>query len=329
MTENNPAVVDPVTEIVTTSAVATIAVLATTVVAVTQYILRRAAKTKHVHCGSNTRVPSHSAGCHELYLNSEQAARCMDAAGSISLGTSILRIDALAADAECALLLKEAEAAVEIRSRVRACAGAFSHRQPRFRMPVVNFLVSKSPGLTLCDAILRRALVRISEAVPGLVAQQLGEAAESSFHNIIGNRALQFSEGEPAVNVYYAGGEFSPHEDKQRLTVLLALSDAASGTFSGGGTAFWSKQESGSIDTHAQSAPPSVTVHAPAGSALIFCGEVTHGALPVISGQRAVFVASFGPVGADYRHPSRISMGEWIIAAARRHVAQKYRSWCR
>ena len=226
MTENNPAVVDPVTEIVTTSAVATIAVLATTVVAVTQYILRRAAKTKHVHCGSNTRVPSHSAGCHELYLNSEQAARCMDAAGSISLGTSILRIDALAADAECALLLKEAEAAVEIRSRVRACAGAFSHRQPRFRMPVVNFLVSKSPGHTLCDAILRRALVRILEAVPGLVAQQLGEAAESSFHNIIGNRALQFSEGEPAVNVYYAGGEFSPHEDKQRLTVLLALKSA-------------------------------------------------------------------------------------------------------
>ena len=44
-------------------------------------------------------------------------------------------------------------------------------------------------------------------------------------------------------------------------------------------------------------------MHAPAGSALIFCGEVTHGALPVVAGQRAVFVASFGPIDL-HRHTS-------------------------
>ena len=33
----------------------------------------------------------------------------------------------------------------------------------------------------------------------------------------------------------------------------------------------------------------------PAGTALLFGGEVTHGALPVTSGERIVFVASFTP----------------------------------
>ena len=113
---------------------------------------------------------------------------------------------------------------------VRARAGAFASRQPRYRMPVANFLFNK-PEFALCDQILRRAVARCSDALPGFVEQRLGRATETARGCIINNLALQFSEGEPAINVYHPGGEFAPHEDKQRLTVLVALSDAASGAF--------------------------------------------------------------------------------------------------
>ena len=101
------------------------------------------------------------------------------------------------------------------------------------------------------------------------------------------------------------------------MPLLIALSDAASGAFSGGGTAFWSQEDSGpptddrstNASTNAKPAvaTPTRTVHAAAGTALVFSGVVTHGALPVASGQRTVFVASFGPRGQDYRRASRLS----------------------
>jgi len=160
-------------------------------------------------------------------------------------------------------------------------------------MPVVNFL--EAAELALCDRLLRRALARVTETLPTLAARQMGTANESSQEAIFGNAELLFSDGEPAVNVYRAGGLFKPHEDKMSLTVLMPLSDAASGAFTGGGTAFWSAEDRGPDRLRAQTAPPTLTVHAPAGTALICVGSVTHGAMPVLSGERAVFVASFGP----------------------------------
>ena len=255
----------------------TAALLATSlIVAILLWIfVRRRFTTPSAYQATSPRAPLQTvAASRELYLNAAQAERCLDARESISLGDSLLTINALATEAECKLLLEAAEAAVEVRSKVRAGAGGvFSRRQPRFRMPIINFLFSGTPGRALCDELLRRALMRLSEALPGFVEQRLGEATEAALHaGIVGNRQLQFSEGEPAINVYYPGGEFAPHEDKQRLTVLIALSDAASGAFTGGGTAFWSEQDRGPDGARARSSPPSVTVHAPAGSALIFCG---------------------------------------------------------
>ena len=231
-------------------------------------------------------------------------------------------------------------------------------------MPVGNFLGPDE--LALCDEILRRALAHVSEVTPGLIPQQLGAATESARAAIIDNPALQWSPGEPAINSYRTGGarglreregccrqhyrqhafslqsgEFLPHEDKQRLTVLVALSDAESGAFSGGGTAFWSAEDRGSPGPppqaptaaatadavartafpRAQAVPPTLTVHAPAGTAVVFTGTVTHGAMPVLSGEssqhlsipcstlrstprrtgeRTVFVASFGPKGLAF-----------------------------
>ena len=49
-------------------------------------------------------------------------------------------------------------------------------------------------------------------------------------------------------------------------------------------------------------------------------------ALPVVDGQRAVFVASFGPRGHDYRHPARIPWRERVVGSPRRAVARAWRS---
>ena len=100
---------------------------------------------------------------------------------------------------------------------------------------------------------------------------------------------LEWSEGEPAINVYGAGGQFGCHKDHLALTVLMPLT--APGTdFAGGGTGFWAGNRETSEDP--QSNPTAVL--APAlGTALVFGGDVTHAGMPVQAGLRAVFVASF------------------------------------
>jgi hypothetical protein len=44
---------------------------------------------------------------------------------------------------------------------------------------------------------------------------------------------LEWSEGEPAINVYTADGRFGAHKDHMALTVLIPLSSPAD--FTGGG----------------------------------------------------------------------------------------------
>ena len=239
-------------------------------------------------------------GVSEHYIAASRAGQRVNVTDAVSMGDSLLRIHALATDAECATLLKHGNAAAEVRRRVQSYTG-----RARVRMPIANFL--DPAELDLCDQILRRALVRLGERpeLSVLLARQMGVAVKAVRERIVGNPALQFSEGEPAINVYRAGGEFKPHEDKQRLTVLVALSDAASGSFTGGGTAYWSEMSPPEAQVIA---PPTLIVHAPAGTALIFVGTVTHGAMPVLSGERAVFVASFGPKGEDGRRVESVGL---------------------
>jgi hypothetical protein len=100
---------------------------------------------------------------------------------------------------------------------------------------------------------------------------------------------LEWSEGEPAINVYGAGGQFGCHKDHLALTVLIPLT--APGTdFAGGGTGFWAGNRETSEDP--QSNPTAVLTPA-LGTALVFGGDVTHAGMPVQAGLRAVFVASF------------------------------------
>lgn len=100
---------------------------------------------------------------------------------------------------------------------------------------------------------------------------------------------LEFSSREPAVNIYVPGGRFLPHRDGQSLTVLVPFSDPDE-DFSGGGTAFWSPQDS---RAGARESLPSVVLRPPAGTAMLFGGRVTHMGMEVSEGERVVFVASF------------------------------------
>lgn len=51
--------------------------------------------------------------------------------------------------------------------------------------------------------------------------------------------------------------------------------------------------------THAEQHPPTHLITPDVGTALVFGGNVTHAAQPILSGERIVFVASFSPL-ADY-----------------------------
>jgi hypothetical protein len=57
--------------------------------------------------------------------------------------------------------------------------------------------------------------------------------------SITRNAGLAFTPGEPACNVYTSGGQFTPHQDGQSLTVIVVLTDKD--TFVGGGNRFCSK----------------------------------------------------------------------------------------
>jgi len=254
-----------------------------------------------------------TAACLEDFISASEAQKTTDATQSVILGHSVLRIP-VATASECEQLLQEARSAAdnEFEACTRPSAKYGATTPTRIRMPVVNFL--EPSELALCDRLLRRTLAGVTDTLPTLVAQQMGSADKSSRQAILGNAELMFSDGEPAINVYRAGGLFKAHEDKMNLTVLMPLCDSAGGAFTGGGTAFWSLEDCGPDRLRAQTAPPTLTVHAPAGTALVFVGSVTHGALPVLSGERAVFVASFGPQLVVKRQPASSAarlLGTW------------------
>eukprot|EP00966_Prymnesium_polylepis_P175881 4070991-Prymnesium_polylepis.1 len=103
------------------------------------------------------------------------------------------------------------------------------------------------------------------------------------------------------LNRYTLGGDFGPHQDGHALTLLVPLS-TADVDFEGGGTAFWSEATIGADSSVARSFPPSLVLRSPRGTGIFWRGHVTHAGLPVTSGTRYVFVASFNlkPAGAKH-----------------------------
>lgn len=167
----------------------------------------------------------------------------------------------------------------------------------------------------LCEEILLRVLDRVNAEVPSIY-EQLFRACDDwatrqplnaqgeqptenppeylaetfpSLRELYEAGELEYSEGEPAVNVYTEQGYFGAHKDHLALTVLIPLTEPGT-DFSGGGTGFWPNGRA--VDENPQS-PPVKVVKPAAGTALLFGGDVTHGGMAVEGGLRSVFVASF------------------------------------
>ena len=140
----------------------------------------------------------------------------------------------------------------------------------------------------VCDAILHRVLELLEGSLKHVAIASFGQTSglTSALH-----RRLDFSLDEPAVNVYYPGGEFRPHEDLKDLTVFVPLSP--DGSFTGGGTAFWSEHIDVERGGDVQNFEPSLVLRLPRGTAAFWGGDITHAGQPVASGVRHIFVASF------------------------------------
>ena len=117
-----------------------------------------------------------------------------------------------------------------------------------------------------CEEILLRVLDRLDEQLPSVYgtlfrpsaqwisrqpltaqgqppAQAPPEHLENecpSLRDLYMAGELEWSEGEPAINVYTEAGRFGPHKDHMALTVLIPLTCPT--RFSGGGTGFWTRE---------------------------------------------------------------------------------------
>lgn len=150
---------------------------------------------------------------------------------------------------------------------------------------------------TLLEEIMERTLEHVDHALCPSIHQTLFSADDPeseenangvSIADLFRNHELVYSTREPAVNVYHAPhGHFGLHRDDRALTILIPLSHPDD-DFTGGGTAFWSEAfpQPGRHD-------PSLVLRPPAGTAVLFGGQVQHAGLHIRSGTRVVFVASF------------------------------------
>ena len=160
----------------------------------------------------------------------------------------------------------------------------------RVRMHIRDRL--DADGQALCDALLLRTLKRLETEFDGDEYASFGDCLQ--IDSCVDNESVSWSPGEPAINVYVAGGEFRPHEDEQRLSILIPLTDESN--FVGGGTAFWSAADRGPEDANGQrtvKGEPRLLLKPRAGCAIVFGGQAKHAAQPVTKGERCVFVGSF------------------------------------
>ena len=249
----------------------------------------------------------------ETFLNRDAAAACVSCAESVARGHSILTLRQLASAEEVAVLKAEAIAAAHARVDDASSDGSVKQLERRIVAMRAAYIKADQPWRTstamteeggaaasrhrmqieqsfaapvqaLCDALLLRALSLVEAQ---LVHDLFGDCTTDSPGTCVKNPQLAFSANEPAVNVYFAGGDFKAHEDNHALTVLVPLS-AASTDFEGGGTAFWSTRDAGpggSVNVEAcarsgQLCPLTMVLCPPAGAALLWGGVHARVACP-------------------------------------------------
>jgi len=175
-------------------------------------------------------------------------------------GACILRVPGVASSDEAAALLS---AALSARSAQVERRGKPPSRG-RARLPVSEPSLFGRDSVETCEEVLLRVLDLCDEAMPSLhetlFAPREGwqerqprnaqgsqpevppppDLAERcpSLRDLYMAAELEWSEGEPAINVYTSDGYFGAHKDHLALTVLIPLT-APSTDFEGGGTGFW------------------------------------------------------------------------------------------
>jgi len=212
-------------------------------------------------------------------------------------GECILQLENLASDQECQYLciacsdIDASPTVIETKpGLLRLPTIAAARRASATSTPCAEPLPAEVDGLL--NRILLRAMLIIDEEIPSISDALFG--GESLAALLAGGKegsgcgiGLKYSSREPAINIYSSGGEFLAHKDAQALTILLPLS-CPRRDFAGGGTAFWSQDSRGH-----RAEDPTVVSKPGAGTAMLFGGCVTHAGLPVETGTRIVFVASF------------------------------------
>lgn len=235
----------------------------------------------------------------EVFICEEQAAVTLTLADAVLQGHSVLLLD-LGVKEECAVLLQEGISAAEEERRAkllrRSNGRAHNSIEGRIRLPVKECLNTRAQEL--CETMLCKAITAVEDSHPTLMSRLFHDIFAHS-KTCLRNQHLRFAHAEPAVNVYTAGGEFLPHQDRESLTLLFPLSHEDS--FTGGGTGFWAPGHCGTSGAHScrgssKHITPTIVLRPPPGHALVFCGQVTHAGHPVLWGERGVLVASFSPL---------------------------------
>ena len=205
-------------------------------------------------------------------------------AAALRRGDAVLCVPNAMKKKEIARLVGASIAAAESQRDMHTC---FLPARVRLHVPASL----PSDAIAVCDDVLRRMLTLLDSELPSIA----GSMFESeSLLQLFDDGDLEYSAREPAVNVYNEKGLFTPHKDHHALTVLIPLTSPDDGSFEGGGTGYWTPEDYSTAE-RSPSSPlqPTVVLRGAAGTAMLFGGDVTHCGMPVKSGTRLVFVASF------------------------------------
>jgi len=227
---------------------------------------------------------------------------------AIGQGKAVVCIPDVASSEECLELFS---------AGLKACKrrGGSSANRGRHRFSVSDPNAFSSEVVLTCDEILLRVLDHLDDHIPSVYEklfrpsegwasrQPLNAQLEQptvpppeylsdtcdGLRDLYMMGELEWSEGEPAINIYESNGYFGAHKDHLALTVLIPLTSPES-DFLGGGTGYWAGNR---LEDENPRGPPDLVLKPPPGSALVFGGDVTHSGMPVESGYRSVFVCSF------------------------------------
>ena len=212
-------------------------------------------------------------------------------------GDSLILLPSIVTKEECRDLVNAARQAAKENRRQRALQNLpdqglarlpthdAAERAAATNTPCADALDRETSAV--CQKILSRILQTLDEKLPSLATDIFGNNLSAESH--LRDNLVVFASREPAINVYFSGGQFLAHEDGQALTVLIPLTESPQ-NYTGGGTAFWSCDSRGH-----RVEPPSLVLKPCAGTAMLFCGHLTHAGVPVIEGERVVLVASLSP----------------------------------